>query len=109
MKVLGYLLLIPAAVGNAILRGYVLTVLWAWFVVSQFPSLPHLGIVAAMGLVITVGLFRSPTMTDKETRDAMAHDSTDTLSLGARWLQTGVYALVSLLAWFSGWIWHHFM
>jgi len=108
MKALGYLFLIPASILNAILRGYVLVTLWAWFIVSQFPQMPHLTIVTAMGLVITVGLLRSHGLTDKETKELLSNDH-ESLSLAGRWIQVATYAVVSLITLFSGWIWHHFM
>ena len=47
---LGFLALIPL---SAMWRGYVLTVLWAWFVMPTF-GLPALGIAPAIGLALVV-------------------------------------------------------
>ncbi|HEX5446798.1 MAG TPA: hypothetical protein VFW87_23470, partial [Pirellulales bacterium] len=41
---------------TAILRGWVLSILWAWFIASQF-GLPTLGIAQAIGIALTVGMF----------------------------------------------------
>lgn len=43
------------AVGS-ILRGYVLTQLWTWFVLTTFPGAPVLSIPVAIGLAATVGM-----------------------------------------------------
>ena len=110
MKALGYLLLIPASIGNTIFRGWVFTVLWGWFIVSQFSQMPHLTIVAGLGLVLTVGLLRSPSLTDKETLEIMnTIDNRPKISLSGRWVQAGSYAVVSILSLFFGWIYHSFM
>jgi len=107
---LGYLLLIPAAVGNALLRGWVFTVLWGWFVVSQF-HLPQIGILESLGLVVLSGLLVSKTLTDKETLELLNQDKRKEMSVGlaGRWIQTLVYAVVTLIFLFSGWIYHSFM
>lgn len=46
-----FFLAILLAIGNSIWGGYVLTILWAWFVAPTF-GLPNLSIPIAIGLVI---------------------------------------------------------
>ena len=48
------LLSIPLLVLSSIWRGYVLTILWTWFIVPVF-HLPVLGIVVAIGVSMVVG------------------------------------------------------
>jgi hypothetical protein len=38
------------AYGNLILRSYIITILWQWFVSSNFPQIPTINIFTAMGL-----------------------------------------------------------
>lgn len=40
---------------SAVWNGYVLSVLWAWFIISLFPSAPALGIASAIGISVTIG------------------------------------------------------
>jgi hypothetical protein len=57
MIVLGWFAFAIATVGLAIIvRGWVLTVLWSWFVVPTF-SLPELSIPVALGFTLIVGMF----------------------------------------------------
>lgn len=66
---MGYLiaagiLVLPALVAlSAMWRGYVLSILWLWFVVPLF-GLPPLGVVTAIGLCLVVGMFSSTTHCD---------------------------------------------
>lgn len=62
-------LLTVVAVPLAILRGFVLTKLWAWFVVPFF-GLPALSIPLAIGISLLIGfLAQSPTAKDVESGD----------------------------------------
>lgn len=63
----------------AMWRGYVLSVLWAWFVVSTF-AVPMLNIPAAIGLFLTVALFKSA---QKENTNDVARTTAETLGIGA--------------------------
>lgn len=54
MKIIGYLAtFLITAIGGSIWRGYVLSVLWGWFVVTTFGARP-LGIAAAIGVSCVV-------------------------------------------------------
>lgn len=61
-KIVGALSVVSGIVGVlaalTMWRGYVLTVLWAWFVVSTF-AVPALSIPAAIGLCLTVSMFKN--------------------------------------------------
>lgn len=53
MKTLGYLTLhLLALTVNLLWGGYVLTLLWQWFIVSQFSGVPRLSIAGAIGITI---------------------------------------------------------
>lgn len=50
---------------SIIWQGYVLTRLWAWFVVPM--GAPHLSLMSAVGASIIVNMFREKASADKET------------------------------------------
>lgn len=58
--ILGILILIPIialmVIPVALWRGYVLSVLWGWFIVPTFNA-PAIGVVTAMGISLVVGMF----------------------------------------------------
>jgi len=56
------------AVPAAMWRGYVLSVIWSWFIVTTF-GLPELTIVQAIGLSIVVGYFKMSYNTKKEQNE----------------------------------------
>lgn len=91
LGVLGFLVLdIPAM----ILRGYVLSVLWRWFVVPL--GVPEIGIAQAIGISIIVGLVMLGVATKSDTSEA-----------DAEWWEAGIKALFrsvagSLMAWGVG-------
>lgn len=69
------ILLLGVGIGVALfilailLRGFVLSVLWGWFVVPL--GAPEIGVASALGLAITVGLFqiyRAREESEKEKR-----------------------------------------
>lgn len=71
MKALGW---VAAYVGSialsAMWSGYVLSVLWAWFIVTQFEGVPVLSIPAAIGLATVVGyLTKQDTYEPNDKRD----------------------------------------
>jgi hypothetical protein len=45
--------------------GYVLSVLWGWFIVSTFDA-PNLSIIEAIGICLIVGFFKTSTNTEEE-------------------------------------------
>lgn len=54
---------------GAVWRGYILTVLWGWFVVPTF-GLPALGVAAVIGISLIVAFMTMSTKTDNEEGDA---------------------------------------
>jgi len=65
------LLTIPLIALSSLWRGYVLTVLWGWFIVPVF-HLPALGIVVAIGIAMVVGFltYQHPPENPADTRSA---------------------------------------
>lgn len=77
-------------------RAYVLTVLWSWFIVATF-AVPALSVPAAIGLFITVAMFRNR----KKENSADEKES-----IGE---QLAIQALIPLLLLGMGWIVKMFM
>jgi opacity protein-like surface antigen len=84
-------------------RGYVASVLWAWFVVPIFPLLPFVSAYQAAGVGLVISLFSHWPSDDKDGDDddwkqtitaiiGMAFIPAFLLGLGAfwRWLQWGL-------------------
>lgn len=91
----------------AILRGYVLTVLWTWFMLTQFPQVPHISIVGAMGLSILGHLF---VMRDVGPAELQTYRDMDKEELAVfRLAQTGIGAMSTLTVWLGGYLVHLFM
>lgn len=79
-----------------VLRGWVLSILWGWFMVPVF-GLPHLSVVQAIGVAMVVGF--------------LCHENTDTKKneeKGFAW-SLSMVAVIPLLSLFIGWIIHSFM
>ena len=87
------LILIPLL---AIFQGWVLTVLWSWFIVPTF-SLPQLSIPVAIGLTLLVGMFKSYTV--KREKKTSQESLTEAIAV----------VLIPLFVLFLGWIVHLFM
>jgi hypothetical protein len=78
------LLILPIIVLSSIWRGYVLTILWAWFIVPVF-HLPALGIVAAIGFSLMITFL---------TYHHQREDQADTRSAGEQFGQGMMIALI---------------
>jgi len=81
----------------ALLRGLVLSCYWTWFVVSEFPGLPELTYLRAVGLSLTVGLFMIPLQQPKKDDD----DGLGVIASQIAWLIFG-YPFGLLV----GYLWH---
>jgi hypothetical protein len=89
---------------NTLLRGVLIKSLWGWFVLTLFPTLPHLGVLAAVGLsmfVHSVSIWK--TFTAPEIADKDADPSGTMVYNGV------IYSITCLLGLFSGWVVHYFM
>lgn len=85
--------------GSAILSGWVLTVLWGWFVVPTF-HVQQLGVVPAIGLSLLVGYLTETHQDVEEVKRSQAE----------RWTRLAVLAVVrpGLVLGFA-WVVHLFM
>ena len=87
------LVLIPLL---AILQGWVLTVLWGWFVVPTFHA-PELNIVTAIGLTLVVGMFKGYSV------------KTGKKSENEKLTEAVAVVIMPFIFLFLGWIVHLFM
>jgi len=94
--VLGLALLIPL---TAILRGWVLTILWGWFVVPTF-DMPQLTLAPAIGIALVVSYLTHQISSGKKD-DRAASDQ-----IGKMIVHAIVGPLFTLL---FGWVVHLFM
>ncbi|MNL15671.1 hypothetical protein D3C87_1366730 [compost metagenome] len=84
LKLLGWVALLAA---SSVWRGYVLSILWGWFIVSAF-GLPPLTIPLAIGVSLIVGFL------------TIRHTKEEQLEMPVRiWLTAAMPALVLLVGW----------
>jgi hypothetical protein len=91
-------------IASTVLRGYILHIFWAWFIVTQFPQAPHLGIVPAIGMSYVMSLLN---FTGLSRADYEASKEGSDSSYFAHYSAVNIIAL--LLTWFGGYIVHLFM
>jgi len=97
MKIIGYIFTtILLWVYGYVLHGWVLTKLWAWFIVPTF-ALPALSLPAAIGVSVVVGFLT----THLSHADMAATPNTYIQSLITAFVFTTCTALLSLI---GGWI-----
>ena len=85
-----------ASIASTILRGYTLSVLWAWFIVTTFQA-PTINIPSAIGMDILAALLtKSHNRADSEREDAVKFNMT----VGILWPLTALTV---------GWIVKQFM
>lgn len=58
-------------VANAVLRGFVLSILWGWFLVPVF-SLPAISIPQALGIALVIGMLTGGIGTGNQSTDSAA-------------------------------------
>lgn len=85
LALVGFFVAIPLGV---MWKGFVLTKLWGWFIVSRF-GLPPLSVAQAIGLAVVVGMFTH--IRTKENEDEP-------------WVPYAVMFLGPLISLFMGWI-----
>lgn len=89
---------------NMVFRGFLIKTFWAWFVMTQFASLPALSVVGAIGLSCFVSImtpWRGFTATELEER----RDDSGAVAL----VNGGVYFLAMMIAWGVGYVIHTMM
>jgi len=96
-----------AAIISMLLRGYVLVMMWGWFVLTQFPQAPHIGIAGALGLSTLAGLFRLGSLSRTEFSAVKKNDKAEELAYMLA--VTGGSFIATLLCWGIGWVIHCYM
>lgn len=87
---------------TSIFNGYVLSVLWGWFIVPTFVGAPQLLVVTAIGITLVVQYLTH------QIDDGGKKEDDD--KFGQKMVKTTVYAIAKpLLALFIGWIVHQYM
>jgi len=105
---LTHLVLFVWSILNTVIRGYVLTTFWTWFVLTLFPQAPQLAILPAIGLVYLVGLLAPVKLaTTEDLRRSREESDSEKKLLGV--INSAGYTLAMALTWASGWVIHHFM
>ena len=90
--------------GNMFLRGYILSVMWGWFVVSHFAGVPALGVLEAIGLSCVVGLFNMHSFT---VSDSIAIRDASRGELTTYQVHNAIAVLIATLAtWLCAWLIH---
>jgi len=103
MELLALLVVVVIIPLNSVLNGWVLTKLWAWFMVPTF-GLPELGIVPAIGLSMIIGYLTQHATSSKSS------DEDKYKSSGQRIAEAiGKAIFVPLFYLFIGWIVSLFM
>lgn len=90
---MGFLILLPAVVISTAWSGYVLSILWGWFIVPVF-HLPALSIAQAVGMAIVIGMVTRDLNVKREDQDMASAISVPL-----------VYNLLMLVI---GWVVHQF-
>lgn len=96
---LGCILMLVLFPFSILLRAFVLTQLWAWFIVPF--GIVQIGLAWALGLSIAIAMFTQQHSSTKSTEDE------EISKLVARFM--GLAFGMPLLCWFAGWICHLFM
>lgn len=93
---------------NTVMRGLLIKIFWAWFIVSQFPNLPTIHVVPAIGFSMFVGAI-SPwkTLSAKDFREASNTDDGERNL--ATVLNAGLYFLAIVISLGVGWVVHSLM
>ena len=95
------------SITSNILQAHVFTVFWGWFVLSQFPQLPHLSIFPAIGILFVVALATLKRANPGEINSYKVLDKDEKKWFGI--IQSFGVMLITLLFWFDGWLVHLFM
>lgn len=93
---------------NTVCKGFLVKTFWGWFILTQFPSLPQISIMPAIGFCMFVSAI-SPwrTVTAKEI-DEMSELSADKRTMIS--FLNGFFTFVAIVIMLGmGWVVHHFM
>lgn len=90
------------------MRAVLIHAFWGWFILSQFPGLPQIGYVGALGLSMFTGtLYPYRGLTRKEWDEAASVDKGERVALSL--LNSAVYVAAALVSLGIGWAVHQFM
>ena len=86
---------------GAICNGFVLKMLWGWFVVPTFPAAPSLSIPAAIGISLVVGMLTHDLPSLKSEEDQSVADE----------LLLAIYYTIGMTVFYlaMGWVVYRFM
>lgn len=101
------LLTIVLSVCGTVLQGYVLTVFWGWFVLTQFPQMPAISLIGALGLCVLLNLFRLPHVNPLTL--SWLNESSSEERRNYDLAKVSYHIVAVLLLWGSGFIFHCFM
>lgn len=115
-KLLTSLVLFMGSICNIVFRAYVESILWSWFIVSQFPIAPRIGTVGMLGIGATVNLIISKHTTINDVKkyfkdiaeDKKDETITDELKIYQTVIATAADIFFTLWAWLCGYIIFHF-
>mgnify|MGYP007068290307 CR=1 FL=1 len=89
-------------------RAFVLSKMWAWFIVSQFITVPHLPYGTAMGISLIVGLLSSSRYYSLEEINKMKLVSSGDRSEALLW-NTFIQIIAVVSIFITAWVLHLFM
>lgn len=92
---------------QTIFRGYVLMIMWGWFVMTQFAGVPPIHVVGAIGLSCLWSLFTMRDISYSQWKDMDRLDREERVSFSL--VQTGVGLFAIAFSWLMGYIVHCFM
>ncbi len=101
----------------SVLNGWVLTMLWGWFVVPTFPNIPSLALIPAIGIAMTmrflIGQYKPATTEESEKNDRKLTDEEHWENIKKAWGKwteaTFQILMAPLMILLFGWILHFFM
>lgn len=100
------------ALFTTMFKAFVITKFWLWFIVSQFPTVPRITILAAMGFLYIHGLFIPYTaLTSKtwqETKEQVkSQSSAETFKMSI--INSAILTVSILFILAAGWVVHSLM
>jgi hypothetical protein len=97
------------SIWNTILRGLVLKIFWAWFIVSQFEVVPPISVLGAIGLSYLVALFATPKLATQEEWDRVLEGKAKPTNQALALFNGFTYSLGLVVFLGVGWVIHYFM
>jgi hypothetical protein len=92
-------------VSVTLMRAFLIKTFWAWFVLSSFPALPQLHLVACIGISLFVVAVKPWQIYSKREYD----EGKETLNVESLGRNLGTHIGGFLITWGIGWIVHSLM